>query len=170
MLQNRYLISMLMKKPHAWAMISGSPKYPMLSGNVRFYQTKLGVLVAAEAAGLPSARPGIFGFHIHGGDRCTGTDADPFADALAHYDPYGNPHPLHAGDLPPLFENQGYAFQIFLTDRFSVRQILHKTVIIHSQADDFTTQPGGNAGARIGCGRIVPFGNFPLRKGDGPLL
>jgi Cu/Zn superoxide dismutase len=32
--------------------------------------------------------------------------------------------------------------------------ILGRSVIIHAQADDLTTQPTGNAGARIGCGII----------------
>ena len=56
--------------------------------------------------------------------------------------------------MPPLIANNGYAIQAFLTDRFTVREILGKTVIIHDSADDFTSQPAGNAGARIACGVI----------------
>jgi Cu-Zn family superoxide dismutase len=29
-----------------------------------------------------------------------------------------------------------------------------KSIIIHADADDFTSQPTGNAGGRIGCGVI----------------
>lgn len=42
----------------------------------------------------------------------------------------------------------------FTTDRFSVEEIVGKTIIIHSNVDDFTTQPGGNSGEKIACGVI----------------
>ena len=63
-------------------------------------------------------------------------------------------HPYHAGDLPPLFGSGGVAVSVFLTDRFHLEDIIGKTVIIHSSPDDFTTQPSGNAGAKIACGEI----------------
>ena len=100
---------------------------------------------------------GIFAFHIHSGGQCSGNEKAPFANALAHYDRDDCPHPAHAGDLPPLFENQGYAFQMFLTGRFSLCEVIGKTVIIHSGPDDFTSQPSGNAGSKIACGQIRPL-------------
>lgn len=158
------MLSTLRRRPNALAAISGSKDYPQLSGTVRFYQMRRGVLVAAEVSGLPlaSGQCGnkIFAFHIHSGNRCAGNETDPFADAMTHYNPDGCPHPAHAGDLPPLFANRGYAFQVFLTDRFSVREIIGKTVIIHSNPDDFTTQPAGNAGTKIACGQIRALGAF----------
>ena len=151
-------VSVLQRRPNAWAIMEGSAGYPGISGMVCFYQTRSGVLVAAEVSGLPAgAEPcgdRVFGFHIHSGEECAGDVADPFAAALGHYDPDGCPHPEHAGDLPPLFSNRGYAFAVFLTDRFSVREIVGRTVIIHSAPDDFTSQPSGNAGTKIACGRI----------------
>jgi Cu-Zn family superoxide dismutase len=92
--------------------------------------------------------------HIHEGGSCTGNAADPFADAGSHYNPEGCEHPAHAGDLPPLFSNRGTAWGAVLTDRFSVGEISGKTVIIHLNPDDFTTQPAGNSGAKIACGVI----------------
>ena len=152
------LLSVLKQRPHAVASIHGSHVYPTISGCVYFYQLDGGVLVAAQVSGLPDATTGaphrVFAFHIHSGPQCSGTQADPFADALTHYNPEGVSHPNHAGDLPPLFGNHGYAFQVFFTDRFSVREIIHKTVIIHSGPDDFTSQPAGNAGEKIACGLI----------------
>ena len=41
-----------------------------------------------------------------------------------------------------------------MTDRFCVADVLNRTVVIHSGTDDFTTQPAGNAGAKIACGVI----------------
>ena len=49
------------------------------------------------------------------------------------------------GDLPPLFENNGYAYLSFLTNRFKVNDIIGKAIIIHSNPDDFTTDPSENS-------------------------
>lgn len=162
----KILGSKLSQRPQAWAQISGGIEYPNLTGKVYFYQTKCGVLVAVEVVGLPKlaekGADGVFGFHIHSGSACSGTQSDPFADVLTHYNPDGSPHPYHAGDLPPLFANHGYAFQVFLTDRFSVSEIIGKTIVIHSDPDDFTSQPGGNAGEKIACGQIKELGRCQL--------
>ena len=87
----------------------------------------------------------------------TGNEDDPFADAKTHYNPKSCPHPYHAGDLPPLFSANGYAYSAVLTDRFTVDEIIGKTVVIHSSPDDFTTQPSGNAGRKIACGVITAY-------------
>ena len=63
-------------------------------------------------------------------------------------------HPYHAGDLPPLFSANGLGFSAFLTNRFVAEEIKGKTIIIHSNPDDFTTQPSGNSGIKIACGVI----------------
>lgn len=156
------ILKVLTQRPQASANVHGSSAYSALSGCVHFYQMDHGVLVAAQVTGLPDAASGsphrIFAFHIHSGSQCSGTDADPFSAVSGHYNPEGVSHPNHAGDLPPLFGNHGYAFQVFFTDRFSVREIIHKTVIIHSGPDDFTSQPAGNAGEKIACGEINLFG------------
>ena len=62
-----------------------------------------------------------------------------------HFNPLDCPHPYHAGDMPPLFSVNGNAFLCFMTDRFKIKEVLGKAVIIHSKPDDFTTQPSGNA-------------------------
>lgn len=155
---HRFAGSVLQRKPNACAALKGSSEYPDCSGTVRFYQTDSGVLVSAEVSGLPVGTEPcgerVLGFHIHSGEQCAGDAADPFAAALGHYDPDGCPHPAHAGDMPPLFSNRGYAFEVFLTDRFSVREVIGRTVIIHASPDDFTSQPSGNAGKKIACGQI----------------
>ena len=156
------LIRTLQRVPAAGAELRGSSDYPSISGRVFFYPTERGVLVAAQVYGLPVAvspcKGRIFAFHIHSGATCTGNQNDAFADTKSHYNPGGCEHPYHAGDLPPLWGNDGYAVQIFLTDRFSVSEIIGKTVVIHGGLDDFTTQPSGNAGAKIACGIIARYG------------
>ena len=159
--KSAFFISLLNRRPEALARISGSGDYPEIHGCVRFYSTPHGTLVAVEVHGLPMAlapcKDPIFAFHLHDGNSCTGDCQDPFAGAMGHYNPEDCPHPYHAGDLPPLFGNHGYAFSVFLTDRFCVREIIGKTIIIHSAPDDFTSQPSGNSGEKIACGVVQRF-------------
>lgn len=158
---SKFFAHLLYKDPQAIATVRGSDRYPDITGTVKFYQIRGGVLVAAEIFGLPTSdeqcKSPVFGFHIHSGNACTGNADDPFINAHMHYDLHGCPHPYHAGDLPPLFGVNGYAFSAFVTGRFSVREIVGKTVIIHANPDDFTTQPAGNAGAKIACGEIAMY-------------
>ncbi len=151
-------LPVLRRRPDAHADISGGRENPRLRGSARFYQTPQGVLVLVEVSGLPDrgrrCENDVFAIHIHSGGSCAGTPGNPFADAQGHYNPERCPHPAHAGDMPPLFSNNGYALQAFLTDRFTVREIVGRTVIIHDNVDDFTSQPAGNAGERIACGVI----------------
>lgn len=139
------------------AQIRGSSRYPQIQGMAAFRQTPKGVLATIEVFGLPDneeCASGIFALHIHEGENCTENGEEPFSLAGGHYNPNGCPHPYHAGDLPPLWGNHGYAYMSVLTDRFSVREIIGKVIIIHSAPDDFTTQPSGNSGGKIACGKI----------------
>lgn len=148
------LVSVLCKKPQAYADIKGSKDYKDISGMVKLYQTANGALVYAVIAGLPEGNS-FHGFHIHEGEKCSGNSDDPFADAKSHYNPNHTEHPNHAGDLPPLMNNNGLALSVFITDRFTVKDVIGKTMIIHEKADDFTTQPSGNSGKKLACGKII---------------
>ena len=140
------------KCPDAVAKIRGGVEVPKLSGCIRFYQQKGCVLIVAEIFGLPRENEtGFFGFHIHQGESCSGTD---FSETGSHYNPVDQVHPKHAGDLPPLMRCRGNAYLAVKTDRFTVHDIIGKTVVIHSDPDDFHTQPAGNAGRKIACGVI----------------
>ena len=139
------------QKPAAIARIQGDAAHPELEGTVRFYPRRRGTLVAVDMVGLPDSETGFFGFHIHEGSDCSGTG---FAATGSHYDSNKQPHPKHAGDLPPLLSDDGIALCSVLTGRFQVKDIIGKTVVIHSKPDDFTTQPAGNAGGKIACGVI----------------
>ncbi len=145
-------------EPNAIANVRGGSNYPAVGGKVEFYHTPFGVLVSADIHGLPVSQErcgnDIFAFHIHGGELCSGNNEDEFADAGTHYNPDGCPHPYHRGDMPPLFTSGKKAFLSFLTDRFTVDEIIGKTVIIHDKPDDFTNQPSGNSGMKIACGEI----------------
>lgn len=153
-----YLNELLKSRPAARAQLRGDKNHPSLMGEVSFYPVNGGVLVLAEVYGLPTTSGNcagrFFGFHIHEGGSCTGTEAEPFADAKGHLNPGNCPHPQHMGDLPPLFGGQGNAWSAFLSNRFTIDDILGRTVILHSDPDDFTSQPAGNSGSRMACGVI----------------
>lgn len=143
----------------AKADIKGGKSYPNIRGTVKFRETEKGVMVTAEISGLPQSKSNckgrFFGFHIHEGTSCTGNMTDEFANAKTHLNPTNCPHPFHVGDLPPLIENNGYAYMNVLINKFKIKDILGKVIIIHDSPDDFTTQPSGNSGTKIACGKIV---------------
>lgn len=158
MFDTAYLATILHQQPTARAVMTGGPGHPNLKGKVSLYPVKQGVVLTAQIEGLPQGTEpcasNIFGFHIHEGAVCAGNSEDPFADAGPHYNPTHCPHPAHAGDLPPLFGNKGFAFLAFFTDRFTVEEVLGRTVIIHAHPDNFTSQPAGDSGEKIACGTI----------------
>lgn len=141
--------------PAAVAWVTGKGAYSELSGLVKFYRTPYdGVLVEAEIFGLPNiATQGssdFYAMHIHENGDCSGS----FEKTGGHFNPSDSFHPAHAGDMVPLLGNQGYAWTVFYDKRFTIDNIIGKSVIIHSGRDDFTTQPAGDSGEKIGCGVI----------------
>lgn len=136
-------------EPMAFALIRGGERNPQIRGMVKFYESRDGVVVETKIQGLPGS--GFFGFHIHEGGDCAGAG---FPNTGSHYNPEGKKHPSHAGDLPPLLGNHGRAYMKVFTNRIRPEEIIGKTVIVHDKPDDFTTQPSGNAGAKIACGVI----------------
>lgn len=143
--------------PHALAWVTGNNDAPSLSGTVKFYDTPYGgVLIEAEIFGLPNVNQpdssDFYAMHIHEFGDCS----ENFTKTGSHFNPTNKPHPMHAGDLLPVLGNQGYAWSSFYTKRFTVDDVIDRSLIIHKNPDDFTTQPSGNSGEKIACGVIRP--------------
>jgi len=137
------------KLPNAIAWIRGNETHPTLSGIVRFYAIPIGgILVNAEVSGLLDSS--FYAMHIHEFGNCT----PPFDQTGVHYNPEGLPHPAHSGDMPPLLATNGFAWLAFYDGRLSLEEILNKSLVIHANRDDFTSQPAGDSGEKIGCGVI----------------
>ena len=140
------------------AHVKGGKDFPELAGIVTFKEVSNGVLVTAKINGLPQSDTSclgrFFGFHIHEGTSCTGNVTDEFANAKSHLNSTNCPHPFQIGDLPPLIENDGYAYMSVLINKFKIQDIIGKVVIIHDMPDDFNSQPSGNSGTKIACGKI----------------
>lgn len=147
----------------AEAEIRGGPLAPQIRGLVRFTPVQGGTWVSISVTGLPPSQPatagrapiGPHGFHVHVTGSCAvGDPTRPFEGAGGHWNPTNRPHPLHAGDFPVLFSNNGRAVMQFFTDRFSPADVVGKAVIIHEFPDDYRSQPTGDAGRRLACGVI----------------
>lgn len=118
-------------------------------GQMTFTDIDGKIKIKADLGYLP--KDTILGFHIHETGECEA----PYDSAGDHYNPEDVKHPEHSGDMPPLIVNKdGKAYLEFITDRFTLDEIEGKAVIIHSQRDDFKSQPAGDAGERIACGVI----------------
>lgn len=151
-------------KPDAYCILKGSREYRNLKGIVYMIQKDNGVLIKIHITGFPvgvvRCNQPIASIHIHEGTRCTGTRENPFQDALAHYNPNNCDHPYHAGDLGNLFINKDRSATLsMINDRFTIKDVLNKTMILHYDFDDFKTQPNGNSGERIACGIILKYPN-----------
>lgn len=144
------------------APVRGGPLAPEIHGTVWFYAWHDGTWVCAEIWGLPRYTPGNeenpigpHGFHIHENGTCeVGDPADPFQAAGGHWNPGDDPHGNHAGDLPVLFSNNGYALMCFFTNRFTPAEAAGRAVIIHQNPDDYRSQPAGDSGKRLACGVV----------------
>lgn len=150
-----FLQTLQYEYPQAVAWVNGNTENPQLSGLVKFYQTPYaGILIEAEIFGLPNVKEinssDFYAMHIHEFGNCS----DQFSQTGNHYNPTNQNHPEHVGDLLPLLGNQGYAWSAFYDKRFTIDEIIGKSVIIHANRDDFTTQPSGDSGTKIGCGVI----------------
>jgi Cu-Zn family superoxide dismutase len=127
-------------------------------GEVTFEQVGSKVRVAAQVIGLKPNQE--HGFHIHEKGDCSSGDG---MSAGGHFNPYGKPHGTgaerHAGDLPNLkADAKGRAKLSVELDIITVTpgpaSIVGRGIVVHAQADDYTSQPVGNAGARLACGVI----------------
>lgn len=132
-------------------------------GIVMFHEMDGHLMVHAQLSGL---KPGAdHGFHVHETGSCASADG---TSAGGHFNPTGQAHgpqdaAHHAGDMPLLkADAAGQVDQRFMlmgpTVAAGSSSVVGRAVIVHAQSDDYTTQPTGNAGARIGCGVIAAHG------------
>lgn len=131
-------------------------------GTVTFTQQGAGVAVHVSLTGL---KPGEHGFHVHEKGDCSSSDGMSAGDHfnpmhMQHAGPTAAEH--HMGDLGNVTADaQGKVESSFTTQGLALEgmdSIVGRAVIVHERADDLTSQPGGNAGARLACGVIEAAG------------
>lgn len=128
-------------------------------GMVHFQELRDGVVeVQVDLTGVP---PGTHGFHIHEKGDCS----DNGNAAGGHFNPMNMPHAgpdaasRHAGDFGNVTaDEKGEVHTRFTTRSITLgdaaNSAIGRAVILHASPDDLTTQPTGNAGARIACGLV----------------
>lgn len=143
--------------PNAYAIIEGINN---IQGTASFYEFDQGILLLYELHNLPRARRcngGIFGFHIHEGGSCSGSVAEAFSGTGNHLNTNNCNHPYHLGDLPPVFASNSTAWSLVYIDKLQISDIINRTLVLHRRPDDFVTQPSGNSGNKIACGKIIRY-------------
>ena len=144
------------QQPVLMAEIRGNENNPLLHGTAIFSPTPMGgVLIQVEVFYLPDQdlpnHSGFFGMHLHQNGDCQ----IPFDQTGDHFNPKALPHPEHAGDFPPLLSGHGYAWMAFYDTRLSIDDMMGRSIVIHGHKDDFSSQPSGMSGEKIGCGVII---------------
>ncbi len=127
-------------------------------GDIVFTVVDNGVLIVGDIIGLT---PGEHGFHILENGDCSAPDGSSGGD---HFNPSKNKHGSpeqpnrHVGDLGNIVaDNQGNVHFERIDKVISLEgenSIIGRSVIVHEKKDDFVTQPTGDAGKRLACGRI----------------
>lgn len=121
--------------------------------------TSSGLLIKLN---LRNLSPGEHAFHIHENGVCDG--AAHFESAGGHYNLDSDEHGYlakdghHGGDMPNLtvLPDGTLNTEIFNEEAELDEMIADNgtALMIHEKADDYTTQPSGNAGGRIACAVI----------------
>jgi Cu-Zn family superoxide dismutase len=143
----------LILEPKSKSKVSGYATFKEKNGKVTF---------EAHISGLT---PGTHAIHIHEKADCSSVDA---ASAGGHWNPTFKNHgkwgsgECHKGDIGNFeADKNGFGTITLETDEWCIgcgdqtKDILGKGLIVHQNADDFVTQPTGNAGGRMACSAII---------------
>ncbi|MEF2551052.1 superoxide dismutase family protein [Aurantimonas sp. A2-1-M11] len=130
------------------------------AGTVTVTPTPHGLLLKAD---LTNIADGEHGFHVHETGVCEGD----FTSAGGHYNPTDKDHGYmaeggyHAGDMPNFTATNGAATFETLAPALTLtggdaplNDADGSAIMVHGGADDYTSQPSGDAGERVACGVV----------------
>ena len=133
-----------------------------VTGTASFIEKNGQVTFVAKIAGL---KPGEHAIHIHEKSDCSAADG---SSAGGHWNPTFKKHgklsqgESHKGDIGNFnADEKGNGTITLSTDEWCIgcgdatKDILGKGLIVHQGADDYISQPTGNAGARVACSAII---------------
>ena len=131
-------------------------------GSVTLTDTPNGVLLNVSLTRVPA---GDHALHIHGIGKC---EPPSFKSAGGHFNPLEEEHGLmnlegpHAGDMPNIhvpdngkLKIEGLNPMVTLRGDNAILDGDGSALVIHAGADDYKTNPSGDAGARIACGVVT---------------
>lgn len=149
--------------PKTISVLMESKSNSTAQGEVYFSESNGVVKLEAKFKGL---KPGVHAIHLHEKADCSAPDG---SSAGGHWNPthekhgkWGDDEGYHKGDIGNLeADNDGNASITMETDQWCIgcgddkKDILGKSVIVHEGADDFVSQPTGDAGGRVACGGVI---------------
>ncbi len=150
----------------AEATLSGTKTDTTVNGTVQFTQQQDGQVKMMLDITVPTKANQSVAIHFHEHGDC----GDMGNHAGGHWNPTNTNHgqwgqgSFHSGDIGNInLDGQGRAQKEITSNLWSIggdasKDILNKTIVIHSGVDDYTSQPTGNSGNRIGCGVILRRG------------
>ena len=151
------------EKKYAEAVISPTFSDTAVNGTIEFEQEDNGKVKMELQLTIPSKANKSVAVHIHEHGDC----GDTGKNAHGHWNPTGSNHgkwgsgSFHSGDIGNVtLDSEGKGKMELETDLWSIggdekKNILNRSIIVHGGEDDYTSQPAGNSGTRIGCGLIT---------------
>jgi len=141
----------IMLRPASGSLVSGKLTALPIPGGVR---------ISGEVGGL--TRGSTHAIHIHEKGDCSAADA---TSAGGHFNPTQQLHgrvgsgPHHGGDMDNIVADGSGVAQVDVqalgvTLGGGATDIGGRAIVVHAMPDDYTSQPAGNAGARVACGVI----------------
>jgi superoxide dismutase, Cu-Zn family len=136
-----------------------------VGGVIVLRQTQEGVRITGTVTGL---EPGLHGFHIHEYGDVREPDGSAAGD---HFNPaetsHGGPQDEehHAGDLGNIEADSNGVAKVDITAPWlKLHFVIGRSIVVHAGKDDFTSQPSGDAGSRVGMG-VIGIAAPPQREG-----
>lgn len=137
----------------------------VISGTATFKQKNYEDVLLSLDVTCPYKANNSIAVHIHMMPDCGGNAMN----AKGHWNPTNATHgkwggaagSFHIGDIGNIpLDAKGHATYTLTTNLWNIngidtsRNLIHRSIMVHSGVDTYTAQPSGNAGNRIGCGEI----------------
>lgn len=134
----------------------------LVSGKLSVMPMSDGVHLRGEIGGLGANA--THAIHVHEKGDCSAADA---SSAGAHFNPSASPHGKvgsgahHGGDMDNIVSSADGVARVDVhaggvtLGGGAANDVAGKAVVVHAAPDDYTSQPAGNAGARVACGVIT---------------
>lgn len=147
---------------HAEAVLAGTYADTSVTGTAKFDAEDNGKIKMELQITVPAKAGKSVAVHIHEHGDC----GDNGNASHGHWNPTNAQHGkwgsanFHSGDIGNVkLDKNGKGKLSLETDLWTLggtpaKNILAKALIVHGGVDDYTSQPSGNAGSRIGCGLI----------------
>ncbi len=146
----------------AEAVLTGTFADTSVTGTAKFVAADGGKVKMELEIMIPAKAGKSVAVHIHEHGDC----GDGGKMSHGHWNPTNKAHgkwgsaEFHSGDIGNVeLDSKGKGTLSLTTDLWTLggtagKNILNKAIIVHGGVDDYTSQPAGNAGTRIGCGVI----------------